>query len=103
MKLQQIQCLREIADHEMNLSLAAAALNTSQSGVSRHIKALEAELGSSLLVRRGKRILRLTAAGQAVLDVGRRMLLDAERIQRVTDDRLREAEGEFVVATTHLQ
>ncbi len=102
MKLQQIQCLREIVDHDMNLSLAAAALNTSQSGVSRHIKTLEAELGSPLLVRRGKRILRLTAAGEAVLDVGRRMLLDAERIQRVTDDRLREAEGEFTVATTHL-
>ncbi|HMJ42705.1 MAG TPA: LysR substrate-binding domain-containing protein [Pseudolabrys sp.] len=102
MKLQQIRYLREIVDHDMVLSAAAATLNTSQSGLSRHIKALEAELGSPLLVRRGKRILRLTASGEAVLEVGRRMLLDAERIQRVTDDRLRETEGDFVVATTHL-
>ncbi len=102
MKLQQLRHLREIADHGLSLSAAAAALNTSQSGISRQIKTLEAELGSPLLVRRGKRILRLTAAGEAVLDVARRMLLDAERIERLSDDRLHESEGEFVVATTHL-
>jgi LysR family cys regulon transcriptional activator len=102
MKLQQIRILCEIAGHEMNLSAAAAALHTSQSGISRTIKALETELGSPLLVRRGKRILQLTAAGESALKIGRRMLLDAERIKRITDDQLRETEGEFVVATTHL-
>lgn len=102
MKLQQLLYLREIVDHDMMISAAATALNTSQSGVSRYIRALEMELGSPLLVRSGKRIVQLTEAGQQVLEIGRRMLLDAERIQRVTDDRLRETEGEFVVATTHL-
>jgi LysR family transcriptional regulator, cys regulon transcriptional activator len=102
MKLQQIRYLCAIVDHAMLLSGAAAALNTSQSGISRQIKALEEELGSPLLVRSGKRILRLTIAGEAALEIGRRMLFDAERIQRSSDDRLREAEGEFVVATTHL-
>jgi LysR family cys regulon transcriptional activator len=101
-KLQQLRYLREIVDHDMSLSAAAAALHTSQSGVSRYVKALEDELGCPLLVRRGKRILGLTDAGQQVLGISRRMLLDAERMQRITDDRLREAEGEFVVATTHL-
>lgn len=102
MKLQQIRYLCAIVDHAMLLSGAAAALNTSQSGVSRQIKALEAELRSPLLVRSGKRILSLTATGSEVLEVGRRMLFDAERIQRVSDDQLRETEGEFVIATTHL-
>lgn len=102
MKLQQIRYLCEVVDNAMLLSGAAIALNTSQSGISRQIKALEAELGSPLLVRSGKRILRLTPAGEAILAIGRRMLFDAERIQRVSDDRLRESEGEFVIATTHL-
>lgn len=86
----------------MNVSAAAASLHRSQSGISRFIKALEVELGCQLLVRRGKRTLGLTDAGEQVLEISRRILLDAERMQRIADDRLHETEGEFVVATTHL-
>ena len=102
MKLQQIRYLCAIVDHSLSLSAASAALNTSQSGISRFIKALEDELGTSLLVRRGKRIVGLTDVGETVVSVGRRMLHDAERLKRVTDDMVRQTTGEFIIATTHL-
>lgn len=102
MKLQQLLYLKQIAEHGMNLSAAASALHTSESGVSRYVRALEEELGATLLTRRGKRITGFTEAGLEVLAIARRMLLDAERVQRVTQDMASEDSGEFVIATTHL-
>ena len=54
----------------------AAALFTSQSGVSKHIKDLEDELGVELFQRRGKRLLGLTEPGKEVAQVADRMLQD---------------------------
>ncbi len=101
MKLQQLRYLHEICQSGMNLSLAATALHTSQSGISRAMRDLEAELGTKLLIRSGKRILGLTDAGREVSEIARRMLLDAERVRRVTQDITSEASGEFLIATTH--
>ena len=45
MNFQQLRILRETVRHQFNLTGAANALCTSQSGVSKHIKDLEDELG----------------------------------------------------------
>lgn len=103
MNLQQFRILRETVRSGFNLTEAAAALNTSQSGVSKHIKDLEIELGVELFERRGKRMLGLTQAGGAVIGYVERILADAMSIRRVTDQLRDAARGELVIATTHTQ
>ena len=57
------------------------ALFTSQSGVSKHIKDLEDELGVELFVRKGKRLLGLTDPGNELLVFVERILLDCKQHQ----------------------
>ena len=45
MKLQQLRYIRGVAQHDLNLSLTAEALFTSQPGLSKQIRLLEEELG----------------------------------------------------------
>lgn len=47
MNFQQLRIIREAARRDYNLTEVANALFTSQSGVSRHIRELEEELGMS--------------------------------------------------------
>jgi LysR family cys regulon transcriptional activator len=67
MNLQQLRIVREAVQQNFNLTEVAAALFTSQSGVSKHIKDLEDELGVELFQRRGKRLLGLTEPGQLAI------------------------------------
>ncbi|KRE16852.1 transcriptional regulator [Bosea sp. Root381] len=103
MNLQQFRILQEAVRSGYNFTDAAAALNTSQSGVSKHIKDLELELGVELFERRGKRMLGLTEAGRSVISYVERILADSMSIKRVTDQIRDPASGEFVIATTHTQ
>jgi len=71
--LQQVESFRMVALTH-NFTRAAAELGYSQSSVTLHVKALERELGASLLERhRFSKKVQLT-------DVGRRMLYYAERL-----------------------
>ncbi|MDR1661182.1 MAG: LysR family transcriptional regulator, partial [Azoarcus sp.] len=63
MNFQQLRIVRETARRGFNLTAVGNALFTSQSGVSKHIKDLEDEIGLELFVRRGKRLLGLTEPG----------------------------------------
>lgn len=69
----------------MNFSKAAVELNTTQSTLSKHIAALEAELGFSLVARGGE--LRLTPKGAEFLNAAQRVLAlydsEVERLKRV--------------------
>ena len=103
MNFQQLRILRETVRRGFNLTEAAAALNTSQSGVSKHIKDLEFELGVELFERRGKRVLGLTDAGRQVIGYVDRILIDAASVKRVTEHLRDTASGKLVIATTHTQ
>ena len=103
MNFQQLRIIRETVRQNFNLTDASNALFTSQSGVSKHIKDLEDELGVQLFIRKGKRILGLTEPGQALLGIVERMLRDADNIKRLSDDLNRVDQGELIVATTHTQ
>jgi len=103
MNFLQLRIIRETVRQNFNLTEASAALYTSQSGVSKHIKDLEDELGVQLFIRKGKRLLGLTEPGQSLLGIVERMLVDAENIKRLADDFNKVDEGTLTIATTHTQ
>jgi len=103
MNFQQLRSVREAVRRGFNLTEVAQALNTSQPGVSRQIRELEDELGVEIFVRAGKRLLGLTDAGRDIVPIIERMLVDAESLQRVSDDYSKGTTGTLAVAATHSQ
>lgn len=103
MNFQQLRIIRETARRRFNLTEVSAALFTSQSGVSKHIKDLEDELGVALFARKGKRLLGLTEPGKEVLKYAERILQEAENLQSVAASFSKQDEGRLVLATTHTQ
>jgi LysR family cys regulon transcriptional activator len=103
MNFQQLRIIREAVQRNYNLTEVASALYTSQSGVSKHIKDLEDELGIELFVRRGKRLLGLTEPGKELLQIVERMLLDAKNIKRLAEQFSNSEQGQLTIATTHTQ
>ena len=103
MNLQQVRYVREIARRKLNLSAAAAALHTSQPGVSRQVRALESELGVDVFVRQGKRLTALTPAGERVVEIAERLWAEVENLKRVGQEFTRAEHGTFVIAATHMQ
>jgi len=103
MNLQQLRIVRETVRQDFNLTEVANALFTSQPGVSKHIKDLEDELGVDLFIRKGKRLLGLTAPGKELQPVVERLLQDAGNIRRIADEFASKDSGDLVVAATHTQ
>lgn len=103
MNFQQLRIIRETVRRNFNLTEVAGALFTSQSGVSKHIKDLEDELGVELYVRKGKRLLGLTDPGKELAVIVDRMLLDASNIKNLAAQYSNHESGELIVATTHTQ
>ena len=101
--LQQLRSVREAVRRGCNLTEVAAALHTSQPGVSRQIRELEDELGIELFVRAGKRLTGLTEPGKAVLPIVERLLLEADNLRRAGEDFARSGEGALTIAATHSQ
>lgn len=103
MNFQQLRIVRETVRRNFNLTEVANALYTSQSGVSKHIKDLEDELGVELYIRKGKRLLGLTEPGKAMIPVVTRMLLDANNIRNLAEQFSQQDSGQLTIATTHTQ
>jgi LysR family cys regulon transcriptional activator len=103
MNFQQLRIIREAVRRDFNLTEVANALYTSQSGVSKHIKDLEDELGIELFVRRGKRLTGLTDPGKEMVSVVERMLLDALNIKRLAEQFSNRDVGQLTIVTTHTQ
>ena len=103
MNFQQLRIVREAVRRNFNLTEVAAALYTAQSGVSKHIKDLEDELGVELFVRRGKRLLGLTDPGKELAVIVERMLLDAKNLKGLAEQFAGADLGRLTIATTHTQ
>jgi len=103
MNFQQLRIIRETARCNFNLTEVANALLTSQSGVSKHVKDFEDELGVELFVRRGKRLLGLTEAGKEAIEIVERMLIDAQNLTQIGGRLSTADEGTLRIVTTHTQ
>ncbi|HCD05353.1 MULTISPECIES: CysB family HTH-type transcriptional regulator [unclassified Methylophaga] len=103
MNFQQLRIIRETVRRNFNLTEVANHLFTSQSGVSKHIKDLEDELGVELYIRKGKRLTGLTEPGKEMLKIVERMLLDANNIKRLAEHYSQQDTGKLTIATTHTQ
>ncbi|MCX7184892.1 MAG: CysB family HTH-type transcriptional regulator [Nitrosospira sp.] len=103
MNFQQLRIIHETVRQNYNLTGAANALFTSQSGVSKHIKDLEDELGIELFVRKGKRLLGLTDPGKELVKIVERILLDAKNVKRLAEQFSNQNQGRLTIATTHTQ
>ncbi|MGH8477239.1 MAG: CysB family HTH-type transcriptional regulator [Methylococcales bacterium] len=103
MNFQQLRIVRETVRRNFNLTEAANALFTSQSGVSKQLKDLEDELGVELFHRKGKRLLGLTEPGKELAVIVERMLLDAANLKRLAEQYSNREYGQLSLATTHTQ
>lgn len=103
MQTQQLEAVRAIVRHGYNMSVAAEALNRSQSGMSRQIKELEHELGVRIFARTRNSIVGLTTHGEEVLRIGQRILSDTRNLHQIRSWEAAESQGVLTVATTHVQ
>jgi LysR family transcriptional regulator, cys regulon transcriptional activator len=103
MNLQQLGYVHEVARRNLNVSEAAAALHTSQPGVSKQIRAFEEELGVGIFVRSGRRLTAITDAGQEVLRHVERILSELSNLKAVGEEFADHAKGTLTVAVTHTQ
>ena len=103
MKLQQLRYIWEVARHELNVSVTAQSLYTSQPGISKQIRLLEDELGVEIFARSGKHLTRVTPAGESILKIAGEILRKVESIKQVAQEFSDEQRGSLSIATTHTQ
>lgn len=103
MKLEQMRAVLEIAERGYSVSRAAEALRQPQPAVSRHLKALERELGVDLFVRGRKRLQGPTQPGAQIIDAMQRVMAETARIAKIARDFHAEEAGTLTIATTHTQ
>ncbi len=103
MKLQQLKYICEVAKHDLNVSLTAENLFTSQPGISKQIRMLEDELGIQIFQRSGKHLTSITSAGKVIINLAEGILEQAQNIKRVAEDYRDDSQGSLSIATTHTQ
>lgn len=100
-RLRQLQLLCQAVDNGLNLSSTARNGFTSQPSVSRHLQALEDELGVPVFVRSRRRICGLTSAGREVLETARRVLHELESLGELAHDAPAAQRGTITIAASH--
>lgn len=103
MELRELRSFVAAVESGLNLSQTATGLHLVQSAVSQHLARLEAELGTRLFVRHGKRLTALTPAGEAVLHYARQALAIRDSILAVGRDHVDETSGVLRIGATHTQ
>ncbi|HDP89252.1 MAG TPA: LysR family transcriptional regulator, partial [Thioalkalivibrio sp.] len=99
MEIHALQAFVAVAE-ATSVSRAAEVLHLTQPAVSKRLAGLEAELGSPLFDRIGRR-LALTEAGRTLLPNARRILQELEESRRLIANLSREVRGPLSLATSH--
>ncbi|MCX7101048.1 MAG: LysR substrate-binding domain-containing protein [Methylobacter sp.] len=103
MNLSQIELLRILQENDFSLSKAAEKMHIVQSAVSRQLQLFEAELGSPVYERQGKRLVGLTTLGQRIIEQVATINLAKNNIQTIAADYVDCTQGVLQIATTHTQ
>jgi len=103
MKLQQLRYIWEVARHNLNVSVTAQSIYTSQPGISKQIRMLEEELGLKIFQRNGKHLTEITPAGEAIIAIAGEILAKVEKLKQVALEYTDENRGTLSIATTHTQ
>ncbi|MGZ4958393.1 MAG: LysR substrate-binding domain-containing protein [Methylomonas sp.] len=103
MNLNQLELLQVLQETGLNLSKAADKMHVVQSAVSRQLQLFEAELGSPLFERQGKKLVGLTSLGERIMEEVDLINQAKKNIQVLADDFLENRNGTLHIATTHTQ
>ncbi|HEY5138738.1 MAG TPA: LysR substrate-binding domain-containing protein, partial [Methylococcales bacterium] len=103
MNLNQIELLRVLQETNLNLSKAAEKMHIVQSAVSRQLQLFEAELGSPLFERQGKKLIGMTPLGMRIMEEVAIINRAKINIQNIAADYLDSNQGILHIATTHTQ
>ncbi|MBR0652031.1 LysR family transcriptional regulator [Roseomonas terrae] len=103
MTLQQLRYICEVVQRGLSISAAAAAMNTSQPGISKQIGLLEDELGILIFERSRNRISGVTALGKQIIALAQDIVSQAGQIRAIATDLSIESRGNLVIATSHTQ
>ncbi|WP_439243738.1 HTH-type transcriptional regulator CysB [Lonepinella sp. BR2474] len=103
MKIQQLRYIVEIVNQNLNVTEAAAALYTSQPGISKQVRLLEEELGLEIFERNGKHIKSVTPAGKKIIGIARELLVKTQAIRAIADEYTQPNHGVLRIATTNTQ
>jgi len=95
MNLQQIQTFTQVAECG-SFSRAAVLLDTAQPALSRQVRALEVELGQTLLIRTGRGVA-LTDAGRRLLEHSYAILQRLDQAREDLDQQRGEPVGHIIV------
>lgn len=103
MNLRQLQYIAEIAKQQLNMSAAAEALDTNQSGISKQLKLLETELGVQIFIRSRNKLSGITPHGRTIIDLAQNVLTTVANIRAAGEEGRRDSNGSLVIGITHTQ
>lgn len=103
MNLSQIELLRVLQENDFSLSKAAEKMHIVQSAVSRQLQLFEAELGSPIYERQGKKLIGLTSLGRRIMEEAAAINMAKKNIQSIAADYIDSNQGVLHIATTHTQ
>jgi len=98
MELRSIQYFVHIAD-EGSITRTAAKLGVAQPALTRHVKQLEAELGTQLLIRLPRGV-RLTTQGRDFLEHARKIVVEIGRAKEHVQGVARTPRGKVAIGTS---
>jgi len=98
MELRSIQYFVQVAD-EGSITRTADKIGIAQPALTRHIKQLEAELGTQLLMRLPRGV-RLTTSGRDFLDHARAIMLEVARASEHVRSKAQSPRGRVVMGTS---
>jgi LysR family transcriptional regulator, cys regulon transcriptional activator len=103
MKLQQLRFLAAVVQNDLNITVAASKLSTTQPAVSKQLRLLEDELGFNIFVRSGRTLSKITPPGERVVQSALRIMREAQNIKGISAEFKDENRGTLSIGTTHTQ